>query len=1321
MRRLDAVLDVLREISGWMRALIGEGHATIQRARRRLSAAILLLLALCLSPAAWGQPAPGNGALCATSPICVVDWVPISQAEHDQRRYGNVTIDLLSDRYEYWANDRAAQMVTFLFSDVDGNGVTDYLSGMFLGDSRAVLRLELHEQSSTVPLGSVEIGGGVLSPKLEFLVDLGSLMPGRYRVTASVRDGNGTERVRTERSIAKLSVIEPQPPFPDDGLRLVVPPLSVAGATPSTSYPMTTGVPLPRGTLIDPSRLALYENDVHVPAQFTARARWQKEGSLKWVGLDFTARWDGTTPRSYRIVRLGETAAASAPADVLSVVEESEAYVIDTGAARFEIGRTRFTGIQRAWVRRHRDHHDRHRHDGDDDRNHDRRRPHGDRVRLVLEGTGGPYIVDENGTLYAAAYDPTPEMTLEENGPRRVTVRASGWYTSQTGQKLCRYVTRLSAFAGEAQVRVQHHTIVTYDTNSSTRIADAGFDLRTAYRFHRWRAGGDGIVHEGRGLAAGESIYIHQDKHDRFRLRSGGASLGTAIAEGRRADGWLALDHGHTGVVVFLRDMFQRYPKEIEVTRENAHAVAPGTTSRVVVHFWPRHGEDTFSDAEELTRENISKLLWAHEGKFLDLKAPQRVLDELRRLHDSNGPDKGWDADQATFMAGFANAQGVAFGGTFVVELNHGHASDEALVARAALHQQAPHALPPGDWNAATGVEERLSGRDPARFPAAERLLELSFPGYQRYIVDNSGDYGMWIYGNVHNAIDPARGVPLLHRLRQNSHYRNVFAAWLLYLRGGDPEMLRWARANTDNYQDVGIIHHDKVDSAGGIEGDIYHVGFVPWGSGADTSGAAHWADISGPLLNYYLTGDGRGWDVVTEWGRALARKGRVVAAPPAPKPCEAWGNDTYLRNHVTAMGELLRYYQATFDPQALVQIHEISRQLLEQPWECMFFGGGFTIFHSQWFMRYWHQTRDPRLVNRMLAWHAAVGDVSLSANAFLYELTGDTRYLSALLPTFYDEARVLYDDPTDRFHGYSFVAINASTFWLQEAPYFMRALTDAGMAEAQGQREVTAVHKMSSNALSQASAFPPAGWSNASLSVLILPDRDFDIVLGGLTGHLPGPGGEYYVYAPPAPPDPAFWFLDAQRLPVSGSFTGNPTQFPIARHVSVGVVDDLYRLECVGYCPFKTPVSRYADAPGVRPYEALVLKRTRYSNGNVFPDFQWGGDRVLYYLRPVDPNQVVHLEIEASPASNPHEAAPAYVRLEDRDGRILVDTSLFHYGQRRTTGVLALDPRIHPMPWRLYASSRYGPQVRLVGQPDELLLGLTPEDIDAVAGAVNR
>jgi hypothetical protein len=1270
------------------------------------------LLALTFPPPSWGQATSDIlPRLCATSPFCIVGWVPISIGERHGRRYGPFTLDIVSDRYEYWADDRAAHMVTFLFSNVDGDSQVDYypgagvVPGMFLGDPAAVLRLELRRQSTGSTVGSYETSGGVQSPKLEFLVDLINLLPGEYAVTAIIRDGTGAERVRFERAFTKLAFAEPQPPFPDGGLSLTLPALS-AGAPPVTSYPVTTGVPLPRGAVFDPSQLALYENDVRVPAQFTARARWQKEGSLKWVGLDFTARWNGTAPRSYRIVRFVRAPSPPAPATSLTLQSGNQVYVIDTGAVRFEIGRTRFTGIRRARLRR----------GGVLD------------AAPVIDGAGGPYIVGESGTLYAAALDPTPEVDVEDTGPQRVTIRARGWYTSAAGVRLCRYVTRLSAFAGQALIRIQHHTIVTYDTSSNTRIADAGFDVRTAGAWPtRFRAGVDGIMRGGFVPTIGHSVYLHQDKHDHVRLRS---SIGTIAVDGTRADGWLAVDGAQAGVMVFLRDMFQRYPKEIEVTREAAHAVTSGTAPRLVVHFWPRHGHDAFTDAEELSRQNIHTLRWAHEGQHLDLKVPQKVLDALDRFHLDDGPDKGWDSTGGAGARGLArmsNAQGVAFGGTFVVEFSTARLPDQALAARAALHRQAPHALPPGDWNARSGVEERLSGRDPARFPAAERLLDLSFPRFHRYVVEDTGDFGMWTYGNVHNGFDPLRGVPPLHRVRQNSHYRNVYAAWLLYLRSGDPELLRWARATSDNYQDVGFIHHDKDGSDpryGGIAGGINHIGFLPWREIAETNGDGHWGDISGPLLNYYLTGDGRAWDVVTEWGRAFARKGRI-GTKPEDGSCATWAGYGALREDMTGLGELVRYYQATLEPQALVHVYEITRQLLELPWECIVDSGPFTVFHVQWFMRYWHQTRDPRVVTRMLAWQAAKGG-SFTSSAFLYEATRDAGYLQALRPIFYDDARVLYDDPSDRFHGYSFVQRNASTPWLQEAPYFMRALTDAGLADAQGQRDPMAVLKRGSDVHSQSLARPSAGWSNASLSVLVRPepDRAFKIVVGGLTGSLPGANGLSYLYAGPAPLAPEVWIEDVQPSPLfeSERFGGDPSTFSKENSVTTGVVDDLYRWECVGYCPFRMPLSRYVDAPDDRPREALLLRRTLFLNGAAHPDYQWGGDRLLYYLRPVDATTVVNLEIEASDGDDePLAVAPSYVRLEDGNGNVILETNLFYYGARRTSGVLVLNPAIHALPWRLYASSRHGPRLHLRDSPDELLLGLTPEDIDAVAAAVNR
>ena len=86
------------------------------------------------------------------------------------------------------------------------------------------------------------------------------------------------------------------------------------------------------------------------------------------------------------------------------------------------------------------------------------------------------------GTRFTAAGDTLPlpatddhGVAVEEAGPHRVTIRAVGWYVSGTGDKLCKFVTRLSAYADQPFVRVAHRTLLTYDTRRD-RIRDLGWE-----------------------------------------------------------------------------------------------------------------------------------------------------------------------------------------------------------------------------------------------------------------------------------------------------------------------------------------------------------------------------------------------------------------------------------------------------------------------------------------------------------------------------------------------------------------------------------------------------------------------------------------------------------------------------------------------------------------------------------------------------------------------------------------------------------------------------------------------------------------------------
>ena len=64
---------------------------------------------------------------------------------------------------------------------------------------------------------------------------------------------------------------------------------------------VTTGVPFPRGAIVDPRQLRLIRDDkkTEVPVQVRVTARWSPRGYMRWALLDFTAEIDPLRPRTW--------------------------------------------------------------------------------------------------------------------------------------------------------------------------------------------------------------------------------------------------------------------------------------------------------------------------------------------------------------------------------------------------------------------------------------------------------------------------------------------------------------------------------------------------------------------------------------------------------------------------------------------------------------------------------------------------------------------------------------------------------------------------------------------------------------------------------------------------------------------------------------------------------------------------------------------------------------------------------------------------------------------------------------------------------------
>ena len=73
----------------------------------------------------------------------------------------------------------------------------------------------------------------------------------------------------------------------------------------------------------------------------------------------------------------------------------------------------------------------------------------------------GPLVTHETRGTFMAINDRAAEVVLEENGPQRATLKATGWYANDAGEKFGRFIVRLHFHKGLPDVRMEHTFIFT--------------------------------------------------------------------------------------------------------------------------------------------------------------------------------------------------------------------------------------------------------------------------------------------------------------------------------------------------------------------------------------------------------------------------------------------------------------------------------------------------------------------------------------------------------------------------------------------------------------------------------------------------------------------------------------------------------------------------------------------------------------------------------------------------------------------------------------------------------------------------------------------
>ncbi len=300
-----------------------------------------------------------------------------------------------------------------------------------------------------------------------------------------------------------------------------------------TAWPVTSGVPFPRGALAAAAHLRLLGPDgAERPLQAQTLARWP-DGTVKWALLSFRAEAAANGSASYTL-EYGAKAKPSGIKTGLSVEENASGATIATGPMRIEISRASGLFPGKVWL----------------DKNADGRFADDE----VVGAGGAATLIAEKGNAFTTL-GPPDEIVIEERGPERAVALVRGRHAMPSGEKLFAYEVRIMAYAGQRFVRLFYtfgNDEITKEF-TSVRALDLSFPLEGGAA--RFEMGGEGQPAAGE---AAEAPVLFQDLDDHFSVAAGAKK-----SEGKRAAGWVRAAGPRATMTVAVRDFWKLYPKAL--------------------------------------------------------------------------------------------------------------------------------------------------------------------------------------------------------------------------------------------------------------------------------------------------------------------------------------------------------------------------------------------------------------------------------------------------------------------------------------------------------------------------------------------------------------------------------------------------------------------------------------------------------------------------------------------------------------------------------------------------------------------------------------
>jgi hypothetical protein len=671
----------------------------------------------------------------------------------------------------------------------------------------------------------------------------------------------------------------------------------------SVPWPLTTGVPFPKGQLTEASQVRLIDDTgAERLLQAKVAATWDAQrSSIRWLTIDFIAE-----PGRKYALEFGPDVRAKAPASPLKVAK-GEPVRVATGALMAELFQKGPRTLGNLCIDL----------DGDG-------KIQPDEVTAVGPADGEHAHVDQDGRRFSSAGDGMArQVVIESSGPVRACVRVDGFYTGPDGQRIVQYRTRYHFFAGLALVKVVDEFRITASTRSQ-RFRDIAFSLQLPPGKGQRSVAVDASGEPGnqvlsmpwqketKSVSSFQTVYRHYGNPE---CTAGIAEVGPAgeklHKQMEQAGEWMQVADGQSAVNGSLPWFWQQFPKEWEAT-----------PNQLRLHLWsPRGGELDFGP--DGVRRFIGEAGASYLLDWKGVRAPRTPIEKFFYFAGRAALERG-EADglgtrkHHEFFFHFAPARQAAQGQEY-----------GRLAARP------PLALASGKWNCGTDVFGPLMPRpnDAADEAIVDRLFDLS-----RYAQDNFGDYGWWLFGaGPHYSYqwDPATQRHYADPRRFEYHtYQKETQLWWNYLRSGERRFLDWALPSENHWVDIAVSHEPTrfgSEWRGGeahkatlhwprgdwsIDSSMHHLRHhdtgEAWLRGQSQFWASYHRTLETTTLAYFLTGDERLRDVLDYWRAYWSALAGKTSASTDFQPWhreQAWFKPTGPGEKPKTWAEMIRDY----------------------------------------------------------------------------------------------------------------------------------------------------------------------------------------------------------------------------------------------------------------------------------------------------------------------------------------------------------------------------------------------------------------------------